>query len=887
MHHFMIGLGSTGGRILRDLRKIVRQEFPNGHGDPVDASGQNSGVRIGYLYVDSDADALEDRKDWKVLGESIQLDPRQRRLIRDGDLWQVLQNLDLYPAIKPWIGDPAELQEMFRVTSGAQGAGQIRRFGRFLFAIAAGKFESDVTQEVARLQQGGTAKVAFHLCGTLAGGTGSGSFIDAVLIIRENFPDTVSYPIYLYTLATDAPMGPEVAKPNFYGNQYAALLELGAMVQNYVHPHLLTGNGQRAPERRGRYQACYIVTNRNQNDMDLTLDDQQQLIAEYLFHRAVTLKDRDGHLRESWTYENCAQYASFRKRSAQFNSPGVKRWVVPTAEMREKIAMSLGASGAAQALYNNWVQDFGFRTELRPLDVPHEVTKSDSATSWRLAEDQIMLNHGFELSPTQEPVQRWEIEWQRVVSSAIKWVTEERKQAPEQWLLDVRKRVDDHLASGFRTRGVAQWFRDKHPAARDYAIGIRQKIESDLFTRWRNGVLGIHDIRRIVEALRVEVDRRMRQIDNEIGTLEKDIADTDHFLGKAHKEWAGLRLWASILRLFGVNVRARRLREFEQRILKYALVRTRRAATDFKLLLLQETLRQLDDWQEIMIRTAKCIEDIQQALQKDSSERCPRDEQRKFEKRHVREYEPDIVDQATRDLTVSQAAQQAFGARLRAEIEQSIAPHADFSRLREWCSSGQLSNVIDRCAYEMAEAQIEMLAGQGRYPNILKAGIIDTLRSRYSSDDEAMRRDIETFVKWAAASYKMEAAPFQPRQDAANADWREMPNRSTAVFLPINQNTNDPFEKRLRERFERATSDGAVKIVYTEDRPQEITVLTTDYLLPAHFFRTVTGLKQRYSDRCRGREIAASRQIHSEDWQSGQLTDLLIDAAEAQSWTSP
>jgi hypothetical protein len=44
-NHLIIGLGGTGGKIIRAFRKIIFQEFREP--DPRD-------VHIGYLYVDSD-----------------------------------------------------------------------------------------------------------------------------------------------------------------------------------------------------------------------------------------------------------------------------------------------------------------------------------------------------------------------------------------------------------------------------------------------------------------------------------------------------------------------------------------------------------------------------------------------------------------------------------------------------------------------------------------------------------------------------------------------------------------------------------------------------------------------------------------------------------------
>lgn len=51
-NHLIIGLGGTGGKVLRELRKRVYEEFRSN--DP------GNGVFLDYVYVDSSPADLED-----------------------------------------------------------------------------------------------------------------------------------------------------------------------------------------------------------------------------------------------------------------------------------------------------------------------------------------------------------------------------------------------------------------------------------------------------------------------------------------------------------------------------------------------------------------------------------------------------------------------------------------------------------------------------------------------------------------------------------------------------------------------------------------------------------------------------------------------------------
>lgn len=61
-NHLVIGLGGTGGSVLRALRKRIYEEFRSN--DP------KGSANIEYLYVDSSLADLNNEEDWQTLGVS-------------------------------------------------------------------------------------------------------------------------------------------------------------------------------------------------------------------------------------------------------------------------------------------------------------------------------------------------------------------------------------------------------------------------------------------------------------------------------------------------------------------------------------------------------------------------------------------------------------------------------------------------------------------------------------------------------------------------------------------------------------------------------------------------------------------------------------------------
>lgn len=247
-NHLVIGLGGTGGSVLRALRKRIYEEFRSN--DP------KGSANIEYLYVDSSLADLNNEEDWQTLGVSVQLSPAQRLSI-NGIGAGVLSNLDQYPGINSFINrkDEAMLKEGIGAIISEGIGGQRRRFGRMLIAnnmcgLPQNTFVGQVHARVRALKEKEDVDdVTFHICAGLGGGTGSGSIVDAVAQIRNEFQrtgdDRSKFKIQLYLYVPEKIIqipGGEDSNRYYQPNGYAALLELNAMSVGRYYPTDVKGN---------------------------------------------------------------------------------------------------------------------------------------------------------------------------------------------------------------------------------------------------------------------------------------------------------------------------------------------------------------------------------------------------------------------------------------------------------------------------------------------------------------------------------------------------------------------------------------------------------------------------------------------------------------------
>lgn len=284
-NHIIIGLGGTGGSILRAFRKRLFVEFKK---------DERRSLPLGYVYVDSSAEMMDPNDpSWKILGENAQIGKDSQLFIRGASLKDQLDNVDSYPGIKNWIGNRRIWDNIVGNVADDGAAAQRRRLGRFLFSCKAAEFLAILQNQVDGVRKKtGQNDVTFHIFAGLAGGTGSGSVIDTIAqvrkIYRSNIGSGLKFKIFVYVLVPEQAPKPGWDKGYYHANGYAALLELNALSVGAFKPHDVTGQSDRIDlEGTGDFfNGCYLFTNTNENGVIVDTKEQlPNIVSDFLFQK--------------------------------------------------------------------------------------------------------------------------------------------------------------------------------------------------------------------------------------------------------------------------------------------------------------------------------------------------------------------------------------------------------------------------------------------------------------------------------------------------------------------------------------------------------------------------------------------------------------------------
>lgn len=551
-NHILIGLGGTGGKVLKAFRKRLWEEFPK--------SEDRRKLSIGFVYVDSTDEMMKPGDpSWKVFGQSAQFEDSEFVNIKTTDLGMILNNPDAFPGLKNIVKNG----EMMRKTLGEVGAaaGQKRRAGRILFASNISKYLAAVKTQYEKVTScsGNKASCHIHIFTGLAGGTGSGSIIDAVAQLRADASfkgESTEITVYAMVPELDIPAGCQAGR--YHQNGYAALCELSALnIGQYLPCDVKTGEEHvRLDTISNRQFGLVVYSNVNENGATAnSFRELPKLLSDTVYY-SIFMRLINGVTDDfirGLSCENipdfCVEYSTNSKgddkeraRTKAISSFGIKRIVYPEQRVVEHISYTLADSIFNQMAYNNYKDDLGFTKDPQKKDYEQNYIKDDSQRrKWMLDDSFLTLDE--RILDTDKKFEKIEDFWK---SQSNFYSFDDAKNADSNPLHYVEQFCEDTYKKSFRIhkQGVEEYYADKSKdeVLKTQAEFILENIERDLYTQWYEGTLSLTDLLRVSDTILIFLKNRRNKIPGEIDALAEKAKGFQQELAGNMDEYTHLNL---------------------------------------------------------------------------------------------------------------------------------------------------------------------------------------------------------------------------------------------------------------------------------------------------------------------------------------------------------
>lgn len=873
-NHLMIGLGGTGGKVIRAFRKIIFQEFRDT--DPTD-------VHIGYLYVDSDRRMMApDDPDWKILGHRVQLGKNSQLCIEGADLQNRLDNVQNFPGLRDWLGDRQQWQDILRSFAGGTiFGGQKRRLGRFLFACNIERFGEQLHQQVTQLHRAtNQADITFHIVCGLAGGTGSGSLLDVLTQIRKHYPygdSNSGNRVLVYALLPEKQQT-RWDTGNYHANGYAALMELNALSAGRLDPCDVSQGG---PTRcMIPFNGLYLFSNQNEQGIIVDVDkDIPHIAADFLFQKIVAVRhiawENLGRMEnmengDSTPETTAVEGSKVPERAKRFLTFGIKRVAIPEEEIREYLSYHFALQVGLHLLYNNWDDSKGFVRASKNDDYFQLVAQKATQARWLLSTEHLCLSLGI-LPADHNQWAPIDADWDAVAprfktlvragDDKAVWLDELRRLFAERWQRDFRSRNTGEQG------GVLRFYDLKLRSRAQMAREIRQRVERDLFEDWKNGVRSIHELGSLMSALVTSLDERRQELEQRLVDCRDAEEGSQRQVDEVAQHWAHLG-------------RLRRAMQAEQILDKQALYlrdlythRTWGEAFGFAKKLLDEVLselRQLQTEIDHAINTASKAVDtfhahLAQRLQDGHDD---------LSQQLIRFYDRTLVETVTRELISNEQIQKTCASEVRMEFIRRLGAEPDFTRFNA-LGFATFEDILVRQSEQNAIREHSRQSQQTQR-RLLGVSIIEKLQERYAGDPQGLRLYVGSLVNHACHFLTFNQSEIQ-KAGAGIASTLTRQSLFTVVLPAAPQHAE--FVEQLKKAFTESYT-GEVEFLESDTRLHEIVLVNITNLFPLRFVEQTSFLRHKYTTRMDAGDTARSKiEVHIEG-DGSQLPPLFVPSME-------
>lgn len=859
-NHLFIGLGGTGGKVLRELRKRVYEEFRNN--DP------GNGVFLNYVYVDSSPTDLEDRAGWNVLGKSVHLGAAQKVNI-NGIGINVLKNIGMYPGLNSFLNSH-DLQLMQRDMGALISAGiggQRRRLGRVLMANNIGdrnnvsNFEQVVRAAVGRLQQtSGDNDVTFHICSGLAGGTGSGSIIDAISQIRTWFPyqeGTKAFKIRLFLYIPEHTLVSQRHDAGFYqANGYGALLELNALSIGAYHPtdvtgvkDHFTGEIRRLLEHQEAFEVAYVYSNVNEQGKILDLGKGlPAAVADFIFQTTVAsgMPGIQGQLSRLVGCENDGagpevNRAGEKTRSRKFLSFGITRVEFPETEIREYMTYTYALQAARQLTFNMWQEGIGYgerSMEEVGIGFADEIKDKKNREGLMLSNNYLTLAKAIVETPATKRWRPFEETWEnRTQADANDIMSSVDK---NQWLTTLTARCKQFFETQFRQHGVAEFYRIQQQERKGYARTICRHIEKKLFDEWASGTetsKSILEIEKYTHLLIEDCSARTAAFEQQKAKMEEELSAQSQRIQQINAEWSSISFLGNLM-----GDRKKVFADFRNAKCSYYSAATRAIAYEYGKELLQEIAVELEHMLAGILAFRDELNAISNEVREQSEAKCKSNEPQCDA--DIKKYDPESVRRICRQFISDRNKMVSNAAAIRSRMVQNLGEDGErtFANLYDKTDYETAIGIVLEICQQNAVRDMSDAATNNPLYKMVGVNILEKLKTELNT--ESKMEDFVKLVRKTSSSY----VQFDPVETAI-----VIPGNAGAMMpmvqlaLPKSDEQTNDFRQMLINAFvQHIPGFDPMQDVAENYKENQIVVVSANSGFPLRFLANVKTAKEKY-----------------------------------------
>ena len=858
-NHILIGLGGTGGKILRAFKMRMFEEFPN--------KEEREKQPVALLYVDSTREMMGiGRADMDVMGQDASFGENEFLYIKGCDVPDLLDNINNHPELRGIVNNVGAVRTA--IGNLGEAAGQKRRAGRLLFAVNARKYVDALKNCFAKCNaRSGNNSKQIHIFAGLCGGTGSGSIIDAIVQARNiSGWEDAQINVYAMMPEQDLPKA-DMDKGRYYENGYAALNELNALQCGRYTPCDVLASGSPLNLFSERIKgvangiALYSNVNANGRIVD-SFVELPKIVSDYIYSRiflinqeasechdiirAFNFENMDG---AEFEYDECVPPAEVLSnqelpivRTKKLYSFGLKRVIYPEMRILKHMTYTVGQNVLYQFRYNNWRPNLGFIDEEINFDYRAEYLREETLNRWMLDEAHLTLEEEILTAKDGNKYESFIKEWQSRIADFAEFCSES-----EDPLAEIYRQMDGMFAESFRDEGVRNYYNTKLRSLNPIALEIRSNIEKELFNKWRDGHISIVELSRIGELLANYVaDDMKKKLDTSYNDTKKRLEESEDLLADISDDWAQV----GFIGKFVTKKKNDYYREYRDELANNLEFRTLLIALDFARQLASELQREIGKMSDDINAFSKMLSD---AI--DETNRLITAQQKT--NKGLEDMRGAVIEVSEEERMVKYEDELRFDkegmGNIARQLREEILPDTEFKNFGDLLT--RISEKSIKHAFDVRLSEIIQTKHADLPPSstkILGLNILTQLQQKLGNNYQKVQEFAHDILEQSGAYVILDR-----NQIISNIRNNDQPDENKninlrEVLISIPSPDDNPslkeFANDLKNAFESQVENGVKppKIFMESSRKNELSIITINYAFPMRAISWLSGYKKRY-----------------------------------------
>lgn len=857
-NHILIGLGGTGGKILREFKMRMFEECPT--------QEERSKLPVSLLYVDSTDEMMPKdgraRPDFRVMGQDASFTNNEFLNIKAVDVEHILDHIGNYPSVKGIVNNVGAVKSA--IGSLGQAAGQKRRAGRLLFAANAVGFVNSLRDAYARCERvsGNANHTNIHIFAGLCGGTGSGSIVDVIVQSRKTFPDA-KISVYGMIPEMNLPKA-DMDQGRYYQNGYAAINELNALQAGRWFPQDVTGGGEArfySDRIKGVADGVTIYSNVNDNGLTInSLSELPKIVSDCVFARIFCIDEENlpvyGDILRAFNYENmddfALEYDEIANQDANGRIPvartkkvisfGIKRVMYPELRILKHITYTVGESILYQFKYNNWRENQGYVNEEKNKDYRKEYLNKDKLANWML--DDVHLTLDVKILPSCDNYQRFNEYWH---DKAIAYAEEAKKASCP--LNELDNIMGEFYLQHFREEGVEAFFNGKERAIPEMAKEVRHTIESQLFEKWKLGDISIVELQKVSKLLLERMGDIRTELDQKSNEEKNNYEACDEDRSANVEEWSRLGILQRM-----INIGARRYADHQNILTDYYTSKTMLVAWEFAKKLASKIFVEMGKMDaDIAAFGQKVNEAIEETERLVSAQRKVNKGLEDMKGAIIEVSEDETMIEFEIDLKTDKVDMPNIARQLR----ESILPKEEFLNFGNLANAIHVDDIKDAFDVKLSQIITTKHAEKADSDNkVLGLNILTQLQQKLKTDDD-IKAFASKIVNQSGVYLKLNNDQMQLhlRNNEGNLSPTNPAsiNKKTILVSIPSPDKNEGLKRfadklvlAFNNSFNQSTARTTITVDRNSPRKDELSIITIAYCFPIRAIDWMAPYKQRY-----------------------------------------